>query len=124
MYRLSSSSISNILTPRLDSVNLLDIMVKPDGVQRRHVGNIIHRFESKGFLLKALKLVQPSRETLEEHYRDLKAKPFFPKLMDYMSSGPVVAMVSDLNSHNSRSDSLTDLLTLMTSNRSGKESRL
>eukprot|EP01040_Poterioochromonas_malhamensis_P010827 gene10827-11801_t len=68
-------------------------MVKPDGVQRRHVGNIIHRFESKGFLLKALKLVQPSRETLEEHYRDLKAKPFFPKLMDYMSSGPVVAMV-------------------------------
>ncbi len=91
-------------------------MVKPDGVQRRHVGNIIHRFESKGFLLKALKLVQPSRETLEEHYRDLKAKPFFPKLMDYMSSGPVVAMVSDLTH--------TDLLTLMTSNRSGKESRL
>lgn len=100
----------------MDSVNLLDIMVKPDGVQRRHVGNIIHRFESKGFLLKALKLVQPSRETLEEHYRDLKAKPFFPKLMDYMSSGPVVAMVSDLTH--------TDLLTLMTSNRSGKESRL
>lgn len=45
------------------------------------VGDIIKRFEQKGFLLKALKLTYPTREILEEHYRDLKAKPFFPKLM-------------------------------------------
>ena len=46
-----------------------------------------------GFVLKALKLVTPSKETLETHYQDLKAKAFFPKLMGYMTSGPVVAMV-------------------------------
>ena len=68
-------------------------MIKPDGVQRRLVGNIISRFEAKGYLLKALKLTTPSKEMLEEHYRELKDKPFFPKLVSYMSSGPVVAMV-------------------------------
>lgn len=68
-------------------------MIKPDGVQRRVVGDIISRFEAKGYLLKALKLTTPDNQTLEEHYKDLKEKPFFPKLMKYMSSGPVVAMV-------------------------------
>jgi len=68
-------------------------MIKPDGVQRGVVGNIISRFESKGYLLKALKLTTPDQLTLEEHYRDLREKSFFPKLMKYMSSGPVVAMV-------------------------------
>jgi nucleoside diphosphate kinase len=141
-------------------------MIKPDGVQRRVVGDIISRFESKGYLLKGLKLTTPSKETLETHYQDLKGKGthlpqykqfaqyaslivpdpvftvshlctllslpcpstplpchlcaphsythtymsyvlfllpsalypmpcigFFPKLMDYMGSGPVVAMV-------------------------------
>eukprot|EP00601_Ochromonadales_sp_CCMP2298_P001970 CAMPEP_0173181724 /NCGR_PEP_ID=MMETSP1141-20130122/7434_1 /TAXON_ID=483371 /ORGANISM="non described non described, Strain CCMP2298" /LENGTH=142 /DNA_ID=CAMNT_0014104725 /DNA_START=84 /DNA_END=512 /DNA_ORIENTATION=- len=68
-------------------------MIKPDGVQRRVVGDIIARFESKGYLLKGLKLTTPSKETLETHYQDLKGKGFFPKLMDYMGSGPVVAMV-------------------------------
>ncbi len=43
--------------------------------------------------MKALKLVTPATDTLEQHYQDLKSKPFFPKLMAYMSSGPVVAMV-------------------------------
>eukprot|EP00607_Mallomonas_marina_P002392 CAMPEP_0182428872 /NCGR_PEP_ID=MMETSP1167-20130531/24320_1 /TAXON_ID=2988 /ORGANISM="Mallomonas Sp, Strain CCMP3275" /LENGTH=184 /DNA_ID=CAMNT_0024612055 /DNA_START=53 /DNA_END=607 /DNA_ORIENTATION=+ len=69
------------------------IMIKPDGVQRRVVGDILHRFEAKGYQLKALKLTMPTQELLEEHYRDLKEKPFFPKLMSYMTSGPVVAMV-------------------------------
>eukprot|EP00597_Dinobryon_sp_UTEXLB2267_P001285 CAMPEP_0170058938 /NCGR_PEP_ID=MMETSP0019_2-20121128/1377_1 /TAXON_ID=98059 /ORGANISM="Dinobryon sp., Strain UTEXLB2267" /LENGTH=142 /DNA_ID=CAMNT_0010264011 /DNA_START=153 /DNA_END=581 /DNA_ORIENTATION=+ len=68
-------------------------MIKPDGVQRGVVGNIISRFESKGYLLKALKLTTPDQQTLEEHYKDLREKSFFPKLMKYMSSGPVVAMV-------------------------------
>lgn len=69
------------------------IMVKPDGVQRGVVGNIISRFESKGYKLSALKLTTPPKSLLEEHYRDLASKPFFPKLMAYMTSGPVVCMV-------------------------------
>jgi nucleoside-diphosphate kinase len=69
------------------------IMVKPDGVQRGLVGDIISRFERKGYQLLALRLIHPTRELLEEHYSDLKSKPFFPGLMTYMTSGPVVGMV-------------------------------
>ncbi|KAJ3103322.1 hypothetical protein HDU97_010227 [Phlyctochytrium planicorne] len=67
--------------------------VKPDGVQRGLVGEIIKRFENKGFQLVALKLAAPGRTHLEEHYKDLRDKKFFAGLVDYMSSGPVVAMV-------------------------------
>jgi len=69
------------------------IMIKPDGVQRNIVGNIISRFEAKGFKLVALKTRQATKELLEEHYKDLVDKPFFPKMRDYMLSGPVVSMV-------------------------------
>jgi nucleoside-diphosphate kinase len=69
------------------------IMVKPDGVQRGLVGEIIKRFEQKGFKLVALKLVQPSKSHMETHYEDLKEKKFFPGLIAYMTSGPVCAMV-------------------------------
>jgi len=68
-------------------------MVKPDGVQRKVVGEIISRFEKKGYQLKGLKLITPARSVLEEHYKDLASKAFFPKLMGYMTSGPVCAMV-------------------------------
>lgn len=68
-------------------------MIKPDGVQRGLVGEIIKRFEQKGFLLLAMKLTQPSKEHMETHYEDLKEKKFFPGLIEYMTSGPVVAMV-------------------------------
>ncbi|KAF8634358.1 hypothetical protein AX15_000969 [Amanita polypyramis BW_CC] len=69
------------------------IMVKPDGVQRGLVGKIIARFEERGYKLIALKLAQPTEQHLENHYADLKGKPFFPGLIKYMASGPVVAMV-------------------------------
>merc|ERR1712223_861418 len=69
------------------------IMIKPDGVHRGLVGEIIKRFEAKGFKLVAMKFMQASREHLEEHYADLKKKPFFPGLVEYMASGPVVPMV-------------------------------
>lgn len=69
------------------------IMIKPDGVQRGLVGEIIARFEKKGFFLRALKLMTPSKQLLEEHYADLKERPFFPDLVTYMLSGPVVGMV-------------------------------
>ncbi|CAJ0947543.1 unnamed protein product, partial [Mesorhabditis belari] len=69
------------------------IAVKPDGVQRGLVGKIIQRFEDRGYKLVALKQVTPSKDHLEVHYQDLKGKPFFPSLISYMQSGPVVAMV-------------------------------
>ncbi|XP_056628017.1 NME/NM23 nucleoside diphosphate kinase 2a [Triplophysa dalaica] len=69
------------------------IAIKPDGVERGLVGEIIKRFEQKGFKLVALKLIQASDDLLREHYSDLKDRPFFPGLVSYMSSGPVVAMV-------------------------------
>merc|ERR1712080_736340 len=69
------------------------IMIKPDGVHRGLVGEIIKRFEQKGFKLVAMKFMQASKEHLEEHYSDLKSKPFFGGLVKYMASGPVVPMV-------------------------------
>ncbi|CAH9097191.1 unnamed protein product [Cuscuta epithymum] len=69
------------------------IMIKPDGVQRGLVGEIIGRFEKKGFSLKGLKLVTVDRAFAESHYADLSAKPFFNGLCEYIVSGPVVAMV-------------------------------
>jgi len=69
------------------------IMIKPDGVQRGLVGEIISRFERKGFKLAALKLFTPPKELLEAHYADLKEKKFFPGLITYMTSGPVCCMV-------------------------------
>ena len=73
------------------------IMVKPDGVQRGLVGDIISRFEKKGFKLVGLKMDAPAKEHFEQHYADLNGKPFFPSLIAYASSGPVVAMVWEGN---------------------------
>ena len=69
------------------------IMIKPDGVQRGLVGEIISRFEKKGFKLVAMKVMQASVEHLEKHYADLSSKGFFRGLVTYMASGPVCAMV-------------------------------
>ena len=69
------------------------IMVKPDGVQRGLVGDIMSRFEKKGFKLVGLKMAAPGKEHFEKHYSDLSSKPFFGGLVSYASSGPVVAMV-------------------------------
>ena len=68
-------------------------MIKPDGVQRGLTGEIISRFEKKGFKLQALKLYQPSRELLEAHYADLSKKGFFNGMITTMMSGPVCCMV-------------------------------
>ncbi|KAJ8297675.1 hypothetical protein KUTeg_024206, partial [Tegillarca granosa] len=69
------------------------IMVKPDGVQRGIVGEILKRFETRGYKLVACKMIQPSRQLSEEHYGELKGQPFFEGLVTFTSSGPVVAMV-------------------------------
>ncbi|XP_076608357.1 nucleoside diphosphate kinase, mitochondrial [Chaetodon auriga] len=69
------------------------IAVKPDGVQRRLVGQIIQRFEQRGFKLVGLKMLQVSEDLLSQHYCQLRTKPFYPSLVHYMTSGPVVVMV-------------------------------
>jgi nucleoside-diphosphate kinase len=69
------------------------LMVKPDGIRRRLVGEIIRRFEAKGFTLTALKMVTPTREQAEEHYEVHRGKPFFEGVVDFISSGPVIAMI-------------------------------
>ena len=69
------------------------IMLKPDAVQRGLVGEIIERFESRGFKLVACKFMLANKDLLTTHYADLSKKGFFPELIRYMSSGPVVPMV-------------------------------
>ncbi len=69
------------------------IMIKPDGVQRNLVGEIVKRFEQKGFTLAGLKLMQVSRELAEKHYDVHKERPFFNGLVEFIISSPVVAMV-------------------------------
>lgn len=69
------------------------VMVKPDGVHRGLVGEIIKRFETRGYKLVALKMVSPTKEHVEKHYADLAGKKFFPGLVQYMLTGPVVATV-------------------------------
>lgn len=69
------------------------LMVKPDGVQRRLVGEIIRRFENKGFTLVRMQLLTPTRTLAEAHYAVHRGKPFFDSVVDFISSGPVVAMV-------------------------------
>ncbi len=69
------------------------VLVKPDGVQRGLIGEIISRFEKKGLQLVALKMISLEDALLEEWYSHHKDKPFFPKLKDYMKSYPVIAML-------------------------------
>ncbi|VAH24000.1 unnamed protein product [Triticum turgidum subsp. durum] len=69
------------------------IAIKPDGVQRGLISEIVSRFERKGYKLVAIKLVVPSKQFAEKHYHDLKERPFFNGLCDFLSSGPVLAMV-------------------------------
>lgn len=69
------------------------LMVKPDGVRRRLVGEIIRRFENKGFTLAELKMLTPTREMAETHYGVHRGKTFFEGVVGFISSGPVVAMV-------------------------------
>ena len=68
------------------------VMVKPDGVQRGLIGEIIGRFEQKGLKLVGLKSVIPSRETAETHYAVHAERPFYPGLIKFVTSGPVVCM--------------------------------
>ena len=69
------------------------LMVKPDGVQRGLIGEIIKRLEQKGFVMVAAKFMRLSRELAEQHYAEHVGKPFFNDLVAFITSGPVMAMV-------------------------------
>ena len=69
------------------------LMVKPDGVQRNLIGEIVGRFESKGYQLVGAKLMNITEELAQEHYGEHKERPFFGELVDFITSGPVFAMV-------------------------------
>lgn len=69
------------------------VLVKPDGVMRSLVGEVITRLEKKGLKLVGMKLIRVDRRLAETHYGEHKGKPFFEGLVEYISSGPVVAMV-------------------------------
>ena len=73
------------------------ILVKPDGVRRNLVGEVISRVEAKGYQITALKMLQADRALLEQHYAEHQGKPFFEPLVEFMLSGPIVAMVAEGN---------------------------
>ncbi|MDT5082163.1 MAG: nucleoside-diphosphate kinase [Mycobacterium sp.] len=69
------------------------VLVKPDGVKRRLVGEILGRIESKGLTIAALELKTVSDELARQHYAEHEGKPFFPSLLEFIASGPVVAAI-------------------------------
>jgi len=68
------------------------VLVKPDGVERGLTGEILRRIEAKGYQVADLKMLTPSRELLVAHYAEHEGKPFFEPLVEFMASGPVVAI--------------------------------
>ncbi|MCT2090065.1 nucleoside-diphosphate kinase [Micrococcus terreus] len=68
------------------------VLVKPDGVERNLTGAVLARIEAKGYVIADLKMLVPTRTMLEKHYEEHQGKPFFEPLVEFMSSGPVVAV--------------------------------
>ena len=68
------------------------VLIKPDGVARSLTGEILRRIESKGYVVTGLKMLQPTGEQLAAHYAEHEGKPFYAPLIDFMSSGPIVAI--------------------------------
>ena len=73
------------------------ILIKPDGVRRGLVGEVISRIEKKGYSVTALRMMQADRSILEKHYAEHNGKPFYEPLLEFMGSGPIVAMIAEGN---------------------------
>jgi nucleoside-diphosphate kinase len=71
------------------------VLVKPDGVRRGQIGEVLRRIESKGYTLVALELRTAPRDLLEQHYAEHVGKPFYNPLLEFMGSGPIVAAVAE-----------------------------
>ena len=83
--------MSNSSTP----VERTLILVKPDGVRRGLVGEVIRRIESKGYKIAALRMLTADKDLLATHYAEHQGKPFYEPLLEFMSSGPIVAMIAE-----------------------------
>lgn len=70
------------------------VLVKPDGVERGLIGEVISRLENKGYEISALKMVHADRQTLSQHYEEHEGKSFYEPLLDFMSQGPVAAIIA------------------------------
>jgi nucleoside-diphosphate kinase len=73
------------------------ILIKPDGVRRGLVGEVISRIEKKGYTVTALRMLHADRSILEKHYAEHNGKPFYEPLLEFMGSGPIVAMIAEGN---------------------------
>lgn len=73
------------------------ILVKPDGVRRGLSGEVIRRIENKGYQVAALKMITPTRELFKTHYAEHEGKPFYEPLLEFMLSGPIVAIIAEGN---------------------------
>jgi nucleoside-diphosphate kinase len=73
------------------------ILVKPDGVRRGLVGEVISRIETKGYAIDAVRMLQADAALLEKHYAEHLGKPFYEPLVEFMMSGPIVAIVASGN---------------------------
>ena len=73
------------------------ILVKPDGVRRNLVGEVLVRIERKGYVITNLRMVLPTRDILARHYAEHEGKPFYEPLLEFMLSGPVVAVIAEGN---------------------------
>jgi nucleoside-diphosphate kinase len=73
------------------------VLVKPDAVERRLIGEFISIYEKKGFHIAALKIIKPSKEIAEKHYAEHTGKPFFGSLVDFITSGEVCALILEGN---------------------------
>lgn len=71
------------------------VIVKPDGVARGLVGEVISRIETKGYLIQAIRMMNADRALLEEHYAEHVGKAFYEPLVDFMLSGPIVALIAE-----------------------------
>ena len=88
----------NRLTPvNSQNIERTLILVKPDGVARSLVGEVVSRVENKGYQIVGLKMLTPTREILAKHYAEHEGKPFYEPLLEFMLSGPIVAMIAEGN---------------------------
>ena len=82
--------------------NRLFVMIKPDGVRRCLIGEIISRFERKGFTISNMQMMHPSRDLVEEHYQEHVGNVYYNGLVEFVASGPVVAMIMEGNIETAR----------------------
>ena len=73
------------------------ILIKPDGVRRSLIGEVVRRIETKGYKIVGLKMLTPTREILAKHYAEHEGKPFYEPLIEFMLSGPIVALIAEGN---------------------------